>query len=151
MKNILKILFIFAITFSFSHSEVITIEIKDYQFQDALDDLRDSILATGTKITETRHIEKMLKRTKANKSQKDIYKYGMAYSFCKADLSRAMMSLDARNIANCPFTVALFQEVNSKKIYLSYRIPDLKGNKTQAKKVRALIESFFKKVIQEAF
>jgi len=151
MKNILKILFLILFAFNLSYSEVITVEIKDYQYQDALDDLRDSILSTGTKITETRYIEKMLKRTKQNKSQKDIYKYGMAYSFCKADLSREMMSLDARNIANCPFTMALFQEINSKKIYLSYRVPTLKGDKTQAKKVRALIKSFFKKVIAEAF
>jgi uncharacterized protein (DUF302 family) len=150
MKFLSKLFMLFAFAFSLSYGDVVVIEIKDYKFNDAMDDLKDSILNTGTKISETRHIEKMLKRTK-QKGEKDIYKYGMAYSFCKANLSRAMMRLHPSNIANCPFTISVYQTINSKKLFVSYRIPILNGDKTKAIKVTKLIDDYFKTLIEESF
>lgn len=130
---------------------------KKGTFQDVRDDLVTAIESRGLKINHTNHISDMLDRTGAAVGDtRQIYVQAEQVEFCKADLSRKMMSADPANIVYCPYIISIYTKPDAPgEVFLSYRKPlAIDPNPATAealKDVDALLSGILDDAIQGAF
>lgn len=93
------------------------------------DDVRDRVVAAienrGLVINYTAHVGDMLDRTGKDIGRgKRIYAKAEVLEFCSAALSRATMEADPRNIAFCPYAIAVYTlPGEAAQVYIAYRKP----------------------------
>lgn len=75
-------------------------------FDDAAFAVESAIVGRGLVIDYTSHVGEMLERTRGDVGS-DVVLFNAAniYLFCSASLSRQVMEVDWRNIANCPYGI----------------------------------------------
>lgn len=91
--------------------------------------LESAITDRGLKISSTLHISDMLERTGKDLGiEKAVYGKAESIEFCSAMMSHRMAEADARNLAICPFTVAVYTKAEApEQVYVSWRKPVLVG------------------------
>ena len=79
------------------------------KFADVKDDLVAAIEQRGLVVNFTAHVGDMLERTGRDLGKtKKIYDQAEVIEFCSATASRAMTEADPRNLAYCPYTIAIY-------------------------------------------
>lgn len=120
------------------------------------DDVRENVVMAienrGMKIDHQSFIADMLARTGRDIGlTKAVYLRGDQIQFCKADLSRAMMEADPRNMAFCPFIVNLYVTPDKPGIVnVAYRKPLAPGASAASKKALAEVEKMLAGIAREA-
>lgn len=90
-------------------SDIAVIKSKQTKFDDVRENIVMAIENRGVKIDHESFIADMLDRTgKDIGATKKVYGRADQIQFCKADLSRAMMEADPRNMVYCPFIISLY-------------------------------------------
>jgi uncharacterized protein (DUF302 family) len=105
----------------------------------------------GLVLNYTARISDMLERTgKDVGSERRIYANAEVLEFCSAQLSRATMEADPRNIVYCPYAIALYQlPKDADRVYVSYRKPGAIGTGQSVKSLRA-VERLLAEIVREA-
>lgn len=125
---------------------------KKANFDDIRENLVLAIENRGVKIDHQSFIADMLARTGRDIGlTKAVYLRGDQIQFCKADLSRAMMQADPRNMTFCPFIFSLYVTPDKPDVVnLAYRkMSNLAGNKA-SKKALAEVEKMMSEIAREA-
>lgn len=138
---------------SASGTDFAVIVSKKANFDDVREYLVMAIENRGVKIDHQSFIADMLARTGRDIGlTKAVYLRGDQIQFCKADLSRAMMEADPRNMTFCPFIFSLYVTPDKPDVVnLAYRkMSNLASNKA-SKKALADIEKMMSEIAQEAF
>ena len=94
----------------------------------------------GLVLNYTARIGDMLERTgKDIGSDRRVYAHAEVLEFCSAQLSRATMEADPRNIVYCPYAIAVYQLPREPdKVYVSYRKPGAIGSGQSIKSLQAV-------------
>ncbi len=93
------------------------------------DDVKERVVVAienrGLVINYTAHVGDMLDRTgKDIGRSKRVYAKAEALEFCSAALSRESMEADPRNIAFCPYAIAIYTlPGDAAQVYVAYRTP----------------------------
>ena len=92
-------------------------------FDDVKDDLVAAIEGRGLVINNTSRIGEMLDRTGRDLgASRKVYERAEVLEFCSAVLSRRAMEADAKQIAFCPYTIAIYTQPEAAgKVFLAYR------------------------------
>jgi uncharacterized protein (DUF302 family) len=109
-------------------------------FADVKERLVMAIENRGLVLNYTARIGDMLDRTgKDIGSERRVYSKAEVLEFCSAQLSRATMEADPRNIVYCPYAIAVYQVPKEPdKVYISYRKPGVLGSGQSIKSLRAV-------------
>jgi uncharacterized protein (DUF302 family) len=109
-------------------------------FADVKERVVHAIENRGLVLNYTAHISDMLDRTgKDVGSERRIYAKAEVLEFCSAQLSRATMEADPRNIVYCPYAIAVYQlPKEPDTVYVSYRKPGAIGSGQSIKSLRAI-------------
>ena len=115
--------------------------------------VNEAIIEKGLVINNTSHIGEMLERTgKDIGGAKPIFLKAESYEFCSATVSRLTMEADPHNIVFCPYIISVYVlPKEPHKTYLSFRKPDVGGNKASKaalKEVEKLLRSIIEQAIQ---
>ena len=127
------------------------VAVQDYTFAEVADGVKASIEEQGLIVKATMYLQKMLART-ATKEDKIIYENAVAHEFCSASLTREFALLDARNIANCPYAISIYQLKGQKDIQIAYKVPEIysQTKPEKAKQLEQKIDNFLKTIIEDA-
>lgn len=125
---------------------------KKANFDDVRENLVMAIENRGVKIDHQSFIADMLARTGRDIGlTKAVYLRGDQIQFCKADLSRAMMEADPRNMAFCPFIFSLYVTPDKPGVVnLAYRKMSNLVRDKASKKALADIEKMMGEIAREA-
>jgi len=95
------------------------------EFDDVKERMVLAIENHGLVINYTAYVGNMLERTgKDIGHEQRIYGKAEVLEFCSAGVSRATMEADPRNIAYCPYTIAVYTLPHeAQKVYIAYRKP----------------------------
>jgi uncharacterized protein (DUF302 family) len=130
---------------------------KQGKFEDVRDDLVMAVESRGLKVTHTNHIGDMLTRTGAAVGDtRQIYGQAEQVEFCKAELSRDMMTADPTNIVFCPYIISIYTTPAAKgRVFVAYRKPvafnTSKDTDKALKAVDDLLSGIVKDTIQGSF
>ena len=96
----------------------------DGSFEDASFAVESAIIGQGLVIDHVSRVGEMLNRTGADVgSDKMIFKEADIFTFCSAQVSRAVMEADPMNIAYCPY--GIFVAETNDGVQIGYRdFPD---------------------------
>ncbi|MBM3390702.1 MAG: DUF302 domain-containing protein [Betaproteobacteria bacterium] len=125
---------------------------KQAAFEDVREDLSIAIQNRGLAPDLTSRIHDMLQRTgKDLGDAAPLFGNAVAYSFCSAAVSRAIMAADPHNVVFCPFTVIAYAPLNEPgKVYVAYRRPpaaaDAKSN-AALRKLEALLDGIAREAV----
>ena len=117
--------------------------VTTYAVKGSFDDIRERVVMAienrGLVLNYTAHIGTMLERTGRDiGSERRIYTNAEVLEFCSAGMSRATMEADPRNIAFCPYAIAVYAlPADPGRVHVSYRKPAVQGT---ARSVKALRE-----------
>jgi uncharacterized protein (DUF302 family) len=106
------------------------------------DDIRDRVVMAienrGLVLNYTAHVGAMLERTgKDIGRDRQIYTHADVLEFCSAGISRATMEADSRNIAFCPYAIAVYVlPAEPGQVHVSYRKPVAQGSASSNKTLR---------------
>ena len=106
------------------------------------DDIRERVVMAienrGLVLNYTAHVGTMLERTgKDIGSERRIYTNAEVLEFCSAGISRATMEADPRNIAFCPYAIAVYAlPADPGRVHVSYRKPVVQGSAHSMKALR---------------
>ena len=120
------------------------------------DDVRENVVMAienrGMKIDHQSFIADMLARTGRDIGlTKAVYMRGDQIQFCKADLSRAMMEADPRNMVFCPFIVNVYVTPDQPEVvHVAYRKPLAPGASAASRKALADIEKMLADIVRES-
>lgn len=105
----------------------------------------------GLVLNYTARIGAMLERTgKDIGAPRRIYGDAEMLEFCSARVSRDTMEADPRNIAYCPYSIAIYTLPKEKnRVYLAYRRIEPPGSGQSAKSLRA-VEKLVASIVAEA-
>lgn len=125
---------------------------KKAKFEDVQEDLKAAIEARGLVIDYQSYVNRMLERTgKDVGSAKKLYLDAQAFVFCSARLSRRTMEADAANMAQCPYSVAMYTTVSEPdKVTVSYRRPWRPDGSAASKAALKEVESLLDAIAREA-
>lgn len=125
---------------------------KKAKFDDVRENLVLAIENRGVKIDHESFIGDMLARTGRDIGlTKVVYLRGDQIQFCKADLSRAMMEADPRNMAFCPFIFSLYITPDKPEVVnIAYRKMSVFAGNKASKKALADIEKLMHDIASEA-
>lgn len=113
-------------------------------FDDATFAVESAIVDKGLVVDYVSHVGAMLNRTGSDVgSDKPIFKGADAFLFCSAVLSREVMEADPLNIAQCPYSVFVFEDANGVKV--GYR----KYPEGIMQKVQELLASIVQAALQQ--
>ncbi len=123
-------------------------------FENVMDNIKDSIADRGIKINNISHIGHMLTRTAADVGgTKVVYKDAEAVEFCSSTVSRATMEADPHNISYCPYIIAVYVITEQPDtVYVSFRKPPLVGNQASIDALKAvgdLLEGIVKDALEQ--
>ena len=121
------------------------------KFEDVRDQIKESITGKGIKINNVSHIGEMLIRTGKDLGfKKKVFDHARAFEFCSSTYSRFTMEADPHNIVFCPYIISVYEIADEPgKIYVSYRRPDIIGDKASKKSLRD-VEKLIDDIVQEA-
>ncbi|MCC6611161.1 MAG: DUF302 domain-containing protein [Burkholderiales bacterium] len=112
-------------------------EIAHFTARGTFDDVKEALVAAiegkGLVIDRVAHVGDMLERTgKDVGATRRLYRKAEILEFCSARISRDMMSADPRQIAYCPYTIAVYTLANggasptpgeADRVHIAYRRP----------------------------
>lgn len=135
-----------------AYGDVAVIHSKKAKFDDVRENLIMAIENRGVKIDHQSFIADMLERTGRDiGASKQVYVRGDQVQFCKADLSRAMMEADPRNMVFCPFIFSLYTlPTDPDTVYLAYRKPIAPKGSAATRKALKDIERMLEGIAREA-
>lgn len=121
------------------------------EFDDVVQDIKDSIVDRGFVIDYVGDVGRLLQRT-----AKDVGLDGAPYDaaqyvqFCPAKITNQMMTADPRHLANCPITVFAYQETGKAGVVqVGYRLP-LKSENATVKKANAELVTILRGIVEDA-
>ncbi|NWG87138.1 MAG: DUF302 domain-containing protein [Hydrogenophilaceae bacterium] len=125
---------------------------KQAKFDDVRENAVMAIENRGMKIDHQSYIADMLARTGRDIGlTKAVYLRGDQIQFCKADLSRAMMEADPRNMVFCPFIINVYVTPDKPDVVnVAYRKPYAPGASKASKKALADVEKMLGEIAREA-
>ncbi|MBI5937828.1 MAG: DUF302 domain-containing protein [Betaproteobacteria bacterium] len=125
---------------------------KKAKFDDVRENAVMAIENRGMKIDHESFIADMLARTGRDIGlTKAVYLRGDQIQFCKADLSRAMMEADPRNMVFCPFIVNIYVTPDKPDVVnVAYRKPLAPGASAASKKALADVERMLADIVRES-
>lgn len=133
-----------ALLFGFSLTGVQAADVAIHSTKGSFADVKERVVHAienrGLVLNYTAHISDMLERTgKDVGSERRVYAKAEVLEFCSAQLSRATMEADPRNIVYCPYAIAVYQlPKEPDKVYVSYRKPGAIGSGQSIKSLRAI-------------
>jgi uncharacterized protein (DUF302 family) len=94
-------------------------------FDHVKENVGSAIEGKGLVISAVSNVSEMLDRTAADVGAKrKVYGQGEVFEFCSASVSRQIMEADPRNLAFCPFTIAVYTLAEQAgKVFVAYRRP----------------------------
>jgi len=116
--------------------------VTTYAVKGGFDDIRDRVVMAienrGLVLNYTAHVGTMLERTgKDIGRERQIYTHADVLEFCSASISRATMEADPRNIAFCPYAIAVYAlPADPGRVHVSYRKPVAQGSASSIKALR---------------
>ena len=118
---------------SVKHPDFARIFSTPASYADAKEDLLGSIAANGMVVSNTSYAKDMLANTAEVSGVKTpVYNEAEIVSFCKADLSHALVKANPHNIVLCPYAIAIYVlHDEPERVYLSFRIPEISEAATQ--------------------
>lgn len=121
------------------------------EFSDIKERVTQAIEMRGLVLNYTARVGEMLERTgKDIGRNRQIYAKAEVLEFCSAALSRDTMEADPRNIAFCPYAIAIYAlSKEPGKVYVSYRKPGPLGTKKSVTALRA-VEKLLDEIVREA-
>lgn len=133
-------------------AELLTTRTVKRAFAEVRDDLNNAIINKGLKVDLNGKIGDMLKRTAADIGAKgELYSEAEYFTFCSAQLSRAMMDADPLNMGLCPYVMFLYKRTGSDDITVGYKAMPIRGNdgsKIALEKINALLDAILKETTQ---
>lgn len=126
---------------------------KAARFEEVRDDLKLAIEGRGLVIDYHSFVNRMLERTgKDVGSARKLYADAQAFVFCSAALSRKTMEADPANMAQCPYSIAVYATAaEPEKVFVSYRRPwrpdGSAGSKAALKEVEALLDGIAREAL----
>ncbi len=129
----------------------LVVKSKKAKFDDVRENVVMAIENRGMKIDHQSYIADMLERTgKDIGATRKVYVRGDQIQFCKADLSRAMMEADPRNIVYCPFSVSVYTlPRDPDTVYVAYRRPQAPSGSPATRKALLAIEKMLDEIARE--
>ncbi|GAB6043245.1 DUF302 domain-containing protein [Endothiovibrio diazotrophicus] len=120
-------------------------------YEDARDNLQLAITGRGLVVRSVSQVGEMLERTGEDLGDtRKIYGKAEVFEFCSAVFSRKMMEADERNIAFCPFTIALYTlPAEPDKVYVSFRRPAVLASPSSADALRE-VEDLLRGIARQA-
>lgn len=136
---------------SFAASSEIVIRTARGQFEEVKERVMLAIENRGLVLNYTARIGDMLERTgKDIGRSRQVYAKAEMAEFCSARLSRDTMEADPRNIAFCPYGIAIYTLPKEPgTVYVSYRKPGSIGSGRSIKTLRA-VEKLLDDIVREA-
>lgn len=125
---------------------------KRAKFEDVRDELKLAIEGKGLVIDYQSYVNRMLERTgKDVGSARKLYADAQAFVFCSAALSRKTMEADPANVAQCPYSVMVYETVQEPgKVTVSYRRPWRAGGSAASKTALAEVDKLLNGIAREA-
>lgn len=122
----------------------------DQSAEDTLFSLEQAIIGAGLAIDYHSHIGDMLERTRADVgSDKVLFTKADILVFCSAALSRRMMEADITAIAQCPYSIFVFERPEEPGAsYVGFR--RVSGPDDAADSPRGEIDALLKELAEEA-
>ncbi|HEX9685718.1 MAG TPA: hypothetical protein VGA25_07695 [Burkholderiales bacterium] len=110
------------------------------EFKEVKERVLHAIENRGLVLNYTARIGAMLERTgKDIGAARRIYGDAEMLEFCSARISRDTMEADPRNIAYCPYSIAIYTLPKEKnRVYVAYRRIEASGSGQSAKSLRAV-------------
>jgi uncharacterized protein (DUF302 family) len=120
-------------------------------FQEVKERVLLAIENRGLVLNYTARIGAMLERTgKDIGSARQVYRDAEMLEFCSAKISRDAMEADPRNIAFCPYSIAVYTLPKEKdRVYLAYRRVGESGTGKSAKAL-AVVDKLLADIVAEA-
>ncbi len=113
----------------------------DMSFDDAAFAVENAIVNQGLVIDYVSNIGEMLERTREDVgSDKVLFKDTKSYLFCSAVVSRAAMEADISNVANCPYSVFVYETDEGVTI----------GHRDYADRSMDEVEAMLSSIVEEA-
>ncbi len=124
--------------------------IKKGDFVDVRDDLRNAIINRGFVVDFVGQLNSMLQRTGEAVGASSPYKNAEFMQFCAAKLTHDAVAANPANIANCPYTMFVYElAAKPGEVHVGYRRPSSGGGEGSDKAVGA-IEALLAEIIGEA-
>lgn len=126
---------------------------KKAKFEEVRDDLKLAIEGKGLVIDYQSHVNRMLERTgKDVGSARKLYADAQAFVFCSAALSRKTMEADPANMAQCPYSIAVYATASEPdKVHVAYRRPwrpdGSAASRAALKEVEALLDAIAREAL----
>ena len=123
--------------------------------QGGFDDVKERVVMAienrGLVLNYTAHVGDMLERTGKDIGRgRRIYAKAEVLEFCSAGLSRATMEADPRNIAFCPYAIAIYALPGEPgRIYVAYRKPIALGSGASMRALRE-VGKLLDAIVQDA-
>lgn len=136
---------------SVAASSEVVIRTARGQFEEVKERVLLAIENRGLVLNYTARIGDMLERTGKDIGRaRQVYAKAEMLEFCSAKLSRDTMEADPRNIAFCPYGIAIYTLPGEPgKVYVSYRKPGTSGSGQSIKTLRA-VEKLLDEIVREA-
>jgi len=121
------------------------------EFREVKERVLHAIENRGLVLNYTARIGAMLERTgKDIGTARRIYGDAEMLEFCSARVSRDTMEADPRNIAFCPYSIAIYTLPKEKdKVYIAYRRTGASGSGQSEKSLRA-VERLLADIVADA-
>ena len=132
-------------------SDLVVVYKAPYSFDEVKENLEFAITNQGLLIRGTMHIAEMLNRTGKDLGfEKQVYLKAEAIEFCSALLTHRMARIDPRNIAMCPFSIAVYVKTDEPaQVYVAFRKQFLAGDAEETvKAISDLINTIVKEAIK---
>jgi uncharacterized protein (DUF302 family) len=125
---------------------------KTAKFEEVRDDLKLAIEGKGLVIDYQSFVGRMLERTgKDVGSAKKLYAGAEAFVFCSAALSRKTMEADPANMAQCPYSIAVYATAaDPGTVIVAYRRPWRPDGSPASKAALKEVESLLDSIAREA-
>ncbi len=114
--------------------------------------LETAITDRGVTISNTLHINEMLRRTGNDLGfPNPVYLKAEALEFCSALFAHRMMQADPANIAACPLTITVYVTVTEpKQVYVAFHKPKLmKSSAALAKELEEWLHGIVREAVTE--
>lgn len=121
------------------------------EFKEVKERVLHAIENRGLVLNYTAHIGAMLERTgKDIGAARRIYGEAEMLEFCSAKVSRDTMEADPRNIAFCPYSIAIYTLPKEKdRVYIAYRRVETSGSGKSAQALRS-VQKLVADIVAEA-
>ena len=126
---------------------------KKAKFEEVRDDLKLAIEGKGLVIDYQSYVSRMLERTgKDVGSARKLYTDAQAFVFCSAALSRKTMEADPANMAQCPYSIAVYATAaDPGTVVVAYRRPwrpdGSPASRAALKEVEALLDGIAREAL----